>query len=45
MGAMRHGFGTSCDDDLCVAGHDRLGSEDDGFEAGSADFVDGGADC
>lgn len=39
-----HGFGAACDDDGRVAGHDVLGADDDGFEAGGADFADGRAD-
>ncbi len=43
MGDVGHGFGAAGNDARGVARHDRLGGEDDGFGAGSADFVDGGA--
>lgn len=38
-----HGFGAAGDDAGGGACHDGLGAEDDGFEAGGADFVDGRA--
>lgn len=45
VGGVGHGFGAAGDDHVGVAGHDGLGTEDDGFDAGGADFVYGGADC
>lgn len=45
VGGVGHGLGTASNDDGGVAGHDCLGTEDNGFEAGGADLVDGCADC
>lgn len=44
MRDVGHGFGAAGDDDGGAARLDRLGAEDDGFEARGADFVDGRAD-
>lgn len=44
VGSVGHGFGTTSDDDIGVAGHDGLGTEDNGLQAGGADLVNGGAD-
>lgn len=45
MWDVGHGLGAARDDDGGVAGHDCLGAEYDGLQAGGTDFVDGGADC
>ena len=37
--SVAHALRTASDDDTLVAGGDGLGSEDDGFEAASADLV------
>jgi hypothetical protein len=39
-----HGFGTASDDNVCIAGYDCLGAEDQGFDGGGADFVHSGCD-
>ena len=44
MRDVRHGFGATSYDCRGITSHDGLGGEDDGFEGGSADFVDCGAD-
>ena len=44
VGNVGHGFGAAGDNAGSVACHDCLGGEDDGFGAGSADFVHSGAD-
>ena len=43
VGGVRHGLGTTGHNDIRIARHDRLGSEDDGLQAGGAHLVDGGA--
>lgn len=44
VGGVGHGLSTTGHDDVGVAGHDGLGTEDDGLQARGADLVDGGAD-
>ena len=44
MRGVGHGFGAAGYDAGCCACHYGLGAQDDGFEGGGADFVDGGAD-
>lgn len=45
VGCVGHGFRTTGYDGGCVARHDGLGPEDDGFEARGTDFVDRCTDC
>jgi len=44
VGYVGHGFGAASYYRRGVAGHDCLGSKNDGLEAGGTDFIDGGAD-
>lgn len=41
MGGVGHGLGAAGNDDVGVAGDDRLGTENDGLQSGGADLVDG----
>lgn len=44
VGGVRHGLSATSNNDIGVSGHDGLGTENDGLQAGGADLVDGGAD-
>lgn len=41
---VRHGLGSTSDNNIGISGHDSLGTENDGLQARSADLVDSGAD-
>ena len=43
IGGVGHGFHATGDDDVSIAAFDGLRGHHDGFHAGAADFVDGGA--